>query len=50
MKTNTLQKIDNSFGIANNGITYDREKRILYLSQIFDKNMKVFQLDEKGNV
>ena len=32
MKTNTLQKIDNSYAIANNGITYDREKRILYLA------------------
>jgi len=50
MKTNTLQKIANSYGIANNGITYDREKRILYLAQTFDKNIKVFQLDEKGNV
>ena len=50
IKTNTLQKIDNSYGIANNGITYDREKRILYLAQTFDKNIKVFQLDEKGNI
>ena len=29
MKTNTLQKIDKSYGIANNGITYDRENRLL---------------------
>ena len=50
MKTNTLEKIDNSYGIANNGITYDRENRILYLAQTFDKNIKVFKLNEKGDI
>ena len=50
MKSNTLEKIDNSYGIANNGITYDRENKLLYLAQTFDKNIKVFKLDEKGEV
>ena len=50
MRTNSLQKIDNSYGIANNGITYDRENRLLYLAQTFDKNIKVFKLNEKGDV
>ena len=50
MKTNTLQKIDNSYGIENNWITYDREKRLLYLAQTFDKNIKMFKLNEKGEV
>ena len=50
MKTNTLKKIDNSYGIANNGITYDRENKLLYLAQTFDKNIKVFKLDEKGDI
>ena len=50
MKTNTLQKIDNSYGIANNGITYDRENTLLYLAQTFDKNIKMFKLNEKGEV
>ena len=50
MRTNTLSKIDNSYGIVNNGITYDRDNRLLYLAQTFDKNIKVFKLDEKGNV
>ena len=50
MKSNTFEKIDNSYGIANNGITYDRENKLLYLAQTFDKNIKVFKLDEKGEV
>lgn len=50
MKSNTLEKIDNSYGIANNGIFYDRENKLLYLAQTFDKNIKVFKLDEKGEV
>ena len=50
MKENKLERIDSSYGIANNGITYDRENRLLYLAQTFDKNIKVFKLNEKGNV
>ena len=50
MKTNSLEKINNSYGIANNGITYDRENKILYLAQTFDKNIKVFKLKENGDV
>ena len=50
MKTNSLEKINNSYGIANNGITYDRENKILYLAQTFDKNIKVFKLKDNGDV
>ena len=50
MKKNTIEKIINSNGMANNGIAYDRENRLLYLAQTFDRNIKVFQLDEKGDV
>lgn len=50
MKNNILEKIKGSNGMANNGIAYDRENKLLFLAQTFDKNIKVYKLDEKGNV
>ena len=48
MKKNILEKVEGSNGIANNGIAYDRENKLLFLAQTFDKNIRVFQLNEKG--
>ena len=50
MKNNILEKIKGSNGMGNNGIAYDRENKLLFLAQTFDKNIKVYKLDEKGNV
>ena len=50
MKKNTLEKIDNSNGMDNNGVAYDRENKLLFMAQTLDKNIKVYQLDDKGNV
>ena len=50
MKKNKLEKIKGSNGMANNGVAYDRENKLLFMAQTFDKNIKVFKLDENGNV
>ncbi len=36
--------------ITNNGVAYDRENKLLFMAQTLDKNIKVYQLDDKGNV
>ena len=50
MKKNILEKIDNSNGIENNGVAYDRENKLLFMAQTLENNIKVYQLDEKGDV
>ena len=50
MNKNILEKVHNSDGIANNGITYDRENKLLFMAQTYEKNIQVYQLDEKGDV
>ena len=50
MKTNTLETIPNSNGIDNNGLAYDRDNKILFMAQTLDKNIKEYQLNEKGDI
>lgn len=50
MQKNKLEVVKGSNGMDNNGVSYDRENKILYLAQTLDKNIKAFQLDDKGNV
>jgi hypothetical protein len=50
MKTNIIEKQPNSNGLENNGLTYDRENKLLFMAQTLDKNIKVYQLNEKGDI
>ena len=50
MKQSKLEIVKGSNGMANNGLSYDRENKIIYLAQTFERNIKAFQLDDKGNV
>ena len=50
IRTNTLEKVEGSNGMANNGVTYDRENKLLFMAQTYDRNIKVYQLDGKGNI
>ena len=50
MTKNILEVVKGSNGMDNNGVSYDRENKILYLAQTLDRNIKAFQLDDKGNV
>ena len=50
MKKNVLEKVKGSNGMANNGVAYDRENKLLFMAQTFDRNIKVYKLDVKGNV
>ena len=50
MRTNTLEKVEGSNGMANNGVAYDRENKLLFMAQTYDRNIKVYQLDGKGNI
>jgi len=50
MKKNVLEKVKGSNGMANNGVAYDRENKLLFMAQTFDRNIKVYKLDVKGNI
>ena len=50
MNKNKLEVVKGSNGMDNNGVSYDRQNKILYLAQTLDRNIKAFQLDNKGNV
>ena len=50
MKTNIIEKQPNSNGLGNNGLAYDRENKLLFMAQTLDKNIKVYQLNEKGDI
>ena len=50
MKTNIIEKQLNSNGLDNNGLAYDRENKLLFMAQTLDKNIKVYQLNERGDI
>lgn len=50
MTNNTLEKINGSNGIGNNGIAYDKNNKLLFMAQTFERNIKVYQIDDMGDI
>ena len=50
MKENKLEVVSNSYGLDNNGVAYDKDNKLLFMALTLDKNIRVYQLNEKGDV
>ena len=50
MRNNTLEKINGSNGIGNNGIAFDKNNKLLFMAQTFERNIKVYQIDDMGDI